>query len=345
MGKEFLEERRMIMKWRERVRICFMTALVTSVVLFLPLFAFAGGTGHEPNGVEDYLIGVTPPPSVAAKVYLQWYTANKLKDNRGNTLSLARDGVALDKLNVYVESLRFFWITPFKFSVGGFDGFFNAHTVFPFVKPNLHLDVLTPGGPIDVDSSHSGLGDWTIGPGVAWHHKSGLLHGITAVDFVAPTGLYDRRNPNVSPGQNDWTIAPVLIFTYFLPFYPNVDISMKFCYSFNTKNNDWLENGTKTYRKPGQELQIDYSVGHAIWGGKPGLTLRGGVAGYMYFQTTDDKTGFGTVEDEKGRVFAIGPTLMFDYKNWIFSGHVYWEMGARNRPEGVQSQLTILFKF
>ncbi len=64
------------MEYREKVRMRFMTALVTSVILFLPLFAFAGGTTHEPNGGEDYLIGIAPPPdplAFAGKVYLQWY--------------------------------------------------------------------------------------------------------------------------------------------------------------------------------------------------------------------------------------------------------------------------------
>jgi hypothetical protein len=51
------------------------------------------------------------------------------------------------------------------------------------------------------------------------------------------------------------------------------------------------------------------------------------------------------VKDDKGRVFAAGPALFFDYKTWLFQGHVYFETEARNRAEGINSQLTILYKF
>ncbi len=334
------------MEYRERLLIRFMTALVTSVILFLPLFAFAGGTGNEPMGVEDYLIGVQPPPSMAAKVYLGWYHAGNLKNNSGNTMTLARDGVALDKLNVYVDANRFFYVSPIKLEVGPFTGFLGGHAIFPLVKVNQHVDVLTPGGPIDADSGHSGLADVTFGPGIGWHLKEGWLHFITAVDIVAPAGLYDRRNPLVSPGQNVWTIAPGILWTVFPPFYQNIDISMRLFYSFNTKNNDFIgASGFKTDKTPGQELVIDYDIMHAIWGGKPGMQARGGIGGYFYQQTTKDKFGDPLNEDHLGRVFAIGPALMFDYKMWIFSAHVYWEMAAKNRPEGIHPQLTVLCKF
>jgi hypothetical protein len=335
------------MKWRERERICFMAALVTSVILFLPLFAFAGGVNNEPLGAEDYLIGVTPPPSVAGKWYFVWYTARDDKDGSNKTKSIAKNGAALDKINVFVEVNRFFWITPLKFDVGGFTGFVNAHAVFPLKKINLHVDAPIPPTNDLIDESHSGLGDCTFGPGIAWHHKSGLLHGITAVDFTFPTGQWNiKRNVNV--GSNVYTISPVVIFTVFPPFYPNIDISMKFAYSFNTKNEDFADPtglGVKTWKTPGQEFAFDYDVMHAIWGGKPGMQLRGGVAGYFYQQMTKDTSGDPFFEDHKGRVVAVGPALMFDYKNWIFSGHCYFEAAAVNRTQGIVSQLTVLVKF
>jgi hypothetical protein len=75
------------------------------------------------------------------------------------------------------------------------------------------------------------------------------------------------------------------------------------------------------------------------------MQARGGIGGYFYQQTTKDKSGDPAFEDNYGRVFAIGPAVFFDYKMWIFSAHVYWETLAKNRSEGVRSQLTILCKF
>jgi len=335
------------MEWRKRVRICVMAALVTSVILFLPLFVFAGGLTNEPLGVEDYLIGVAPPPSMAVKIYLQWYHGQNLINESGN-ISRGVGNVSLDKLNVFVDANRFLWVTPLKFQVAGFDAFVSWHSIFPMVKVNLHLDAGTPAGPVDiVDQSHSGLADVTFGPGITWHHSSGFYHFITAVDIVAPTGSYTRGRP-VNVGNNVWSIHPGFLWTVFPPFYPNIDISMRMFYSFNTRNNDYQASPgllPKTYLDSGQSWQFDYDIMHAIWGGKPGLQLRGGLGGYFYDQTTKDKSGDPWYTGGFTRRFATGPALMFDYKSFIFSAHVYWETAERSATEGVQTQLTILYKF
>jgi hypothetical protein len=351
MGEKNLEERRMVMEDRKKLRLRFILALATSVILFLPLFAFAGGTNNEPNGVEDYLIGIAPPPDAtpvgtfAAKVYMGWYTANKLKNNSGDTMRLGTDGVRLDKLNVFTEVPRIFYVSPVKLQFGNYTGFLGAHVIVPFVKPNLHLDVMTPGGPIDVDQSHSGMADVTFGPAVSWHHKSGLFHFITAVDFIAPTGEYNPKRM-VNIGNNVWTIAPGFLWTWFPWFYPNIDISGRFFYSFNTKNDDFSAiPGVSFHKTPGQEFVLDYDIMHALWSGKPGMQARGGIAGYWYHQTTKDHSNQPFFTDNLGYTFAVGPAAMFDYKMWIFSAHVYWEVATANRPQGIASQFTVLCKF
>jgi hypothetical protein len=351
MGEKNLEERRMVMEDRKKLRLRFILALATSVILFLPLFAFAGGTNNEPNGVEDYLIGIAPPPDAtpvgtfAGKIYLAWYTAHTLKNNSGDTSHLGTDGVRLDKLNVYVDANRFFYVSPVKLQFDSFTGFLGAHAIFPLVKPNLHLDVMTPGGPIDLDQSHSGLADVTFGPAVSWHHKSGLFHFITAVDFVAPTGQYNAKNL-VNVGNNVWTIAPGVLWSWFPWFYPNIDISGRFFYSFNTKNDDFSAiPGVSYHKTPGQEFVLDYDIMHALWSGKPGMQSRAGIGGYWYHQTTKDHSNQPFFTDHLGYTFAVGPAAMFDYKMWIFSAHVYWEVATANRPQGIASQFTILCKF
>jgi hypothetical protein len=356
MQRTYLKEGGAIMECKKRSMRWFMATLVIAVIL-LPLFAFAGGVNHEPLGAEDELIGATPPPSLALKEYFDWYHATKLKNDNGRTMTLARDGTTLNKLNVFVAVQRLLYVTPIKLEVGPMTGFVNTHAVFPLVKPNLHLGVLTPGGPIDNDQSHSGLGDVTFGPGIGWHHKSGLFHAVTAVDFVAPTGHWNPNNL-VNVGSNDWSIIPVFAFTLFAPFHPDLDFSMKIDYSFNSTNTDFtitppvagkLGNmgliGTRTSLKPGQEFHFDYSIGHALWAPGPGQQMRGGVGGYFYQQTTDDRTGVGAVKHDLGRAFAVGPVLFFDYKKFLFIAHVYFETAVQNRPEGIQSQLVILYKF
>ena len=90
-----------------------MTVLVTSVILlFPPLFVFAGEVNHEPLGAEAFLVGILPPPGFYIKEYLSYYTADKLKNDGGRTLNLARDGAELDKLEVCVSATRFLYISP-----------------------------------------------------------------------------------------------------------------------------------------------------------------------------------------------------------------------------------------
>jgi len=335
------------MNYRERVRIRFMIALVTSLILFLPILAFAGGTGNEPKGAEDYLIGVVPPPSISAKVYLSWYTASTQKDDNGHNVHLG-SGARLDKVNVFAEVNRVPFVTPLKFQVGGFDAFLIGHVVVPLVKPNVHVDAAPPGAtaPVQVvNASPSGLADITFGPGIGWHHKSGFYHGIIGFDIIAPTGQYNAYRP-VSIGHNSWSYAPVLIFTVFPPFYPNIDFSIKFDYTFNTTNDDFISpSGFKTHITYGNEFHFDYDIMHSLWGGKPGMQARGGVAGYFYQQTTKDSVHDPLFVDQLGRTFAIGPAVFFDYKSWIFSAHVYWETAVQNRSQGIQTQLTVLCKF
>ncbi|HSB07104.1 MAG TPA: hypothetical protein VLK23_18150, partial [Thermodesulfobacteriota bacterium] len=119
----------------------FRVAIIIPVILFvLPLFAFAGGGQHYPNGAEAMLIGVAPPPGFYLKDYNFFYHASKLKDNHGNTLSLAKNGVELDKLEVFANIPRFIWIS--KLNLLG--GFYGMHLFVPlFFKENLDLNVMT----------------------------------------------------------------------------------------------------------------------------------------------------------------------------------------------------------
>ena len=40
-------------------------------------------------------------------------------------------------------------------------------------------------------------------------------------------------------------------------------------------------------------------------------------------------TGFGEVKNDKGRVFAIGPGVWYNYKKWFFDLHGAWETAVR----------------
>lgn len=341
------------MEYRGRSLRWFMTALVTSTILFLPLFAFSGGVNHEPLGAEAFLVGVLPPPGFYVKEYFNYYTADKLKNNSGRTLNLARDGIELDKLEVYALSTRFLYISPLKI-LGGSLG---AQMIVPWARASMKLDALTPGGPLEMGEHRNAIGDITFGPNLSWHSKNGLFHIASGLDITAPTGQWNKTHL-VNIGTNVWSFSPVFAATVFLPWHPNLSAGIKMDYSFNTRNDNFMINsstaakignlgltGLKTHLTPGQEFHFDYGIEYSLT--KTGAThqLRVGASGYFYQQTTDDKTGVGRVKHDLGRVFAIGPGVWWTYKKWVAEAHIAFETAARNRPEGINTYLTIIYSF
>jgi hypothetical protein len=324
----------------------FRVAVIIPVILFtLPLFALAGGGQQYPNGVEAFLIGVAPPPGFYLKNYFYYYTATKLKNNSGDTMKVGTDGVELDRLSVYGYIPRLIWISKLNF----LGGFYGQHLFVPLLDVDMKLN--TPGG--DLSDRRGGVGNLIYSPFIwTWHAKDGLLHMITALDIYMPTGPYDAKNL-VNVGKNFWTFEPVFAITGFLPSHPNLSASIKLMYDFNTPNNDYIvgpataakignvgTTGLKTHLTPGQEFHFDYSVEYAIT-----KEFRAGITGYFYQQTTSDSTGFGEVQNDKGRVFAIGPGVWYNYKKWFFDLHGAWETAAKNRPEGFTGLFTVTYCF
>jgi hypothetical protein len=330
-----------------------MATLIVPVILFSPLYVFAGGVNHEPLGAEAFLAGAFPPPGFYLKEYLDFYTANTLKDNHGRTLSLARNGAALDKLNVFAVIQRPIYMLPVKI-LGGDLG---VNMIIPWVRPSMKLDALTPAGVSDMVDHHNGIGDIAGGPILAWHTMGGLLHYACAVMIDAPTGKYNPRNL-VNVGSNVWGIDLIGAATLFLPWHPNLEFSIKMDYGFNTENDNFIIGpsvaskignmgltGLKTNLTPGQEFHFDYCIGYALSEKGAPHQFRVGATGYFYQQITSDDTGLGKVRDDKGRVFAIGPGVWWSYKKWIVEAHTAFEMAVRNRPEGINTYITIIHAF
>ncbi|WP_238216809.1 transporter, partial [Pseudomonas sp. PAGU 2196] len=82
--------------------------------------------------------------------------------------------------------------------------------------------------------------------------------------------------------------------------------------------------------RSGQEFHVDYAVG---WGLGNGWVL--GVGGYYYRQTTDDRQDGERIEDNKGRSFAIGPSIKYSgEEGWFVTAKWSKETEVRNRAQG-----------
>jgi len=323
--------------------------LIFIVISFTPLLAWAGGVQHYPNGLEAELMGVVPPPGLYYRQFNIYYTAGKLKDNSGHTLNLAKDGAELNRLNVFAVAPALRWVAKPNILGGNYYSIF----VTPLLNVNTRLDAMTPGGPTHLSESRTRVYDLIWVNGLGWHRKDGLLHASAELDTFFPVGMYNGKNL-VNVGKNVFTFIPTFAVTAFSPFWEErLELNFKLMYDFDTRNNDFIIGpstavkignpaltGLSTYNDPGQAFHTDFAIDFRVY-----EKLRVGLAGYYYQQTTNDKTGFGTVKNDLTRVVAIGPHVWVPYKKWFFGGHVQFETGARNGPQGINVNMDFAYKF
>jgi hypothetical protein len=276
--------------------------------------ATEGGGSSYPVGTENYICCALPPPGLYGMVFAERYRANKVRDNTGAVVTPPTFHVT-----AHAVAPRLVWTTP-----SGFGGATLAlHTILPLV--NLDVNVV-PG----LAQSKTGQGDMVVGAALGWHH-SPQLHTLVALDVTAPTGGFNKADlANI--GRNYWAVQPVFGVSYIDPTGLNADA--KVMWTFNTRNKD-------TDYKSGQEFIVDYALG---WGLGNGWTA--GVGGYLYQQVTDDKHAGATVPNNKGKAFAIGPSIKYDSgKRWFVTGKYQAETSVRNRPDGAAFWLKAVFPF
>lgn len=265
-------------------------------------FATEGGGSSYPIGAENHLAGAAPPPGVYVLEYVNIYNADRLNNASGQAVP-----VPGFKVNAVAAATRIAWVTD-KPLLGGQ---LVAHAILPLV--NVKVSVAGQS------ASRSGLGDISLGAGVAWHH-SPQLHSVAAVDVVLPVGSYDKSRP-VNIGRNYLAVQPAYLVSWIDPTGWNADAKMGL--SLNRVNSD-------THYRSGTEFNIDYSVGHAVG---QGWVL--GVGGHVYQQLSADRAQGATVPGSKGRALAIGPNLKYDNgKGWFITAKLTKETSVRSRTQG-----------
>ena len=252
-------------------------------------------------GAENYMSGAMPPPGLYSQFYVGHYEADSLRGNHG-------EKVPVDfRVRANSVAPRLIWVTEQQV-LGGSLAF---HAIVPLVDLKVELN--------GQSQSKQGLGDIIFGPALGYHYSE-KLHSIFALDFIAPSGEYNRGDlANI--GRNYWVVEPVVAVSYVDPNGLNVDA--KIMYDFNERNNatDYLS---------GSELHADYAVG---WGLGNGWVI--GVGGYVDYQTTNDRQNGETVKDNKGRAIAIGPSVKYTSdKGWFLTAKWEQETQVRNRAEG-----------
>jgi hypothetical protein len=297
--------------------IILMAFVVTLLLAGTPAQALEG-SGHYVGGNEDFMAGALPPPGMYPITYGVYYTANKLRDNSGNEVKAGPSPLGF-KLDAYALAFRFVHVTKMKLL--GADWAWQV--IVPLVSQNVKIEAA------GIDKKSSGLGDIEFSPLVLGWHFSKNFHLIGALDFMAPTGSYDKTDPS-SIGQNYWTIAPIIAPTYITD--GGFEVSGKFQYFFNTKNKD-------TQYTSGNEFLLDYLVGQHVGNWNFGLN------GFIHKQLTDDEVNGVTVKDNLAQVVSVGPAIQYNYKNMFFNAKYQWDTSVKNGPEGQKLWLKFLYAF
>lgn len=312
-------------------RVFYILLVALSLSLFSVSQGLAGGGQSYPNGVEDFVVGILPPPGTYLVNYLVFAQKDQLKDNSGDTVPVEFSA------DVVVEVPRFIYVSPYKL----FGANWGAHLFLTYYSADVEVGTSGSTPKNLVDSDNAGLGDIIFSPLVFGWHFGPNFHVVTALDIWAPTGDYDKYRPATQIlSKNNWTIEPVLAVTY---LWKGFDFSGKFMYDFNTTNDDYLDaSGNVVDLDSGQEFHFDWALGYGMKNG-----LRGGLVGYNYWQTTDDEIDGVTVKDELSRIGGIGIGFKYWPKQGPFSMTLkqYWEYGARNIATGQQTQFKIAYAF
>lgn len=281
-----------------------LPAAAVAAALIGPAGATEGGGSIYANGVENFLSGAMPPPGFYPVVYGTRYRATSLRDNDGNDIAAAIGGFRAEVTGVVP---RFIWVTD-KQVMGG-------QLAFHAIVPVLNVDVRA--GPNQ--QKKTGIGDINLAAALGYH-LSEKLHYVLAFEVNAPTGKYERGDlANI--GRNYWNVEPLIAITYTQPTGLNADLKLMYDYNFRNTDTDY---------KSGQELHADYAIG---WGLGNGWVV--GAGGYVYRQVTDDKQGGRTVSGNRGRAFAIGPSVKYQSKDgWFITAKYERQYDVRNRSDG-----------
>ena len=278
--------------------------------------------GLYPLGISATNSGVTAPPGFSFSTYLAVYTRSKFKGPNGEVTATGRQSVLMD-LNTLA------WVSKKKI-LGGAN--FSAMASIPVANNSLTNDLT---GPV---SGGAGLADSFYQPFIlGWNKKRIAVR--TTYGFLAPTGSYTLgANNNVGSGY--WTHIVSSGQTFFLTKSKATTISTFQMYEWHTE-----QKGTKIH--PGQTMNIDYSVMHAI-PIREKIRLQIGMVGYNTWQTTD-KTG-PTITPEQSKAYyqanALGfaTNLSLPAKGNI--GFKYFqEFGNRNTFQGYSIQAVAGFRF
>lgn len=278
--------------------------------------------GVYPVGMSATNSGVTPHSGFSYSNLLAIYSRDQFRGPNGEVLATGNQSVIMD-LNSIV------WVSKREI-LGGAK--FSMSATLPVANNSLTSD---DAGPI---SGGEGFADSYYQPFIlGWDKRRVAVRAVYG--FLAPTGRFEV-NARDNVGSGYWTHALSSGQTVWLTENKRTAISTFQMYEFHT-----TQDGTQI--KPGQTLNLDYSLTHSITLHSD-LSLQVGLAGYNQWQTTDKNGPTITPEQAAAhyRVNALGFAANLNMPARISVGVKYFrEFLNRSTFQGYSFQLSGAISF
>jgi hypothetical protein len=293
----------------------FRIAALTVLLAEAPAGASENGAAHYPTGTNTVEPALMPPPGDSLWLnYLTYYTADRFNNSNGVS------SVPGYHVDAAAEAARLLHTWTSLDGVAWTSGLI-------VIASDANLDVPHRSG------SGGGLGDLVIQP-VLLTGTFGNLHVLGGFDVSLPTGNYSK-DKLVNPGLNYTTVAPQLAMTW-LPTR-EIEFSLFSTAGFNSKNHE-------TQYISGDYLDIDYAMGYRPVASLHALQVS--VVGYWFDQFTDDQmNGQQFLDGHRGKAFAVGPQIRYQFAKGGVAFKWLHETSAENRPEGDRFQLQFAIPF
>ncbi len=317
-----------------------MRALLLSAIAAVLCVAIATSARADDGGKSVYLLGkrgplaaFVPKPGFYLTNDVYWYDGSSsdllpLGDRLGDHVVQDVSAQAL------MDIPQFTWVTDA--TVAGGRLAFSALIPFGKVDVTGKGTVDLPGGPgptIKLSDSDSGFADPVVGGSIGWKHRDGDKFRAWSVysSVWIPVGSYQvGRLANLS--SNRWALDVGGAYTM-ANFKGGREFSSVLGVTFNGDNQD-------TNYSSGTDFHLEMS-------GRQHLPNNWafGLVGYWFQQLTADTNGPAALGDFKGRVFALGPEIAYQFpgKKHPVGLDLRWykEFGAQNRVEGDGVFLTL----
>ena len=186
-----------------------------------------------------------------------------------------------------------------------------------------------------------GLGDVLVGPYIQWDPIMGqngpvFMHRLE-LQVLTPTGRYSNKDA-LNPGSNFVSFDPYWAGTWFIR--PQWTASVRLHYLWNDTNTD--PGGGARSLQAGQAVHLNFASEYEVLAKQ----LRVGLNGYYLKQVTDTEINGNAVSGRREQVVGIGPGLLWHIgPNDHLFFNAYFELEARNRPEGDRYNLRWVHHF